>query len=215
MKAAAKFLILFAVLLAGFALWRGFFYYPNEEDASLTAQVAEAASTSAGSVSGLKSQGATPSSATAALPSRLLIPKLGIDAKVQAMGLTKKGNMAAPSNYTDVSWYKLGAAPGTRGSAVMAGHVDNAAGLAGVFKNLDNLAVGDDVYVIDKSGKKLHFRVTAKKIYPYNLSGAELKKVFSATDAARLNLITCTGEWVEELKTNDKRLVVFTELVNT
>jgi LPXTG-site transpeptidase (sortase) family protein len=207
----AKFLILSAVLLAGFALWRGFFYYPNEEDAGLTARVAEAASAAAGNVSGAKSP--APASATTGSPARLLIPKLGVDAKIQAMGLTKKGNMAAPSNYTDVSWYKLGAAPGVRGSAVMAGHVDNAAGLAGVFKHLDDLSVGDDVYVTDKNGTKLHFRVTAKKVYPYNLSGAELKKVFAASDAAHLNLITCTGEWVEALKTNDKRLVVFTELV--
>lgn len=213
MKGFAKFLIFFAFILGGFAVWRGFFHYPNEEDTGLTAQVAEAASTSAGAVSGAKSAGLTPSSATASLPSRLLIPKLGVDTRVQAMGLTKKGNMAAPSNYTDVSWYKLGAVPGTLGSAVMAGHVDNAAGLAGVFKNLDSLAIGDDVYVTDKNGKKLHFRVTAKKVYPYNLSGAELKKVFSASDATRLNLITCTGTWIDELKTNDKRLVVFTELV--
>lgn len=211
MKRTGVFLIVIAVALGSFALWRGFFYYGNEEDTGLTARVAEAASASAGSVSGAK--GGSPASATSALPSRLIIPKLSVDAKVQAMGLTRKGNMAAPSNYTDVSWYKLGATPGALGSAVMAGHVDNAAGLAGVFKNLDRLAVGDDVYVTDKNGKKLHFRVTAKKIYPYNLSGAELKKVFGATDAAHLNLITCTGEWVEELKTNDKRLVVFTELV--
>lgn len=214
MKKLGTSLIIIAFALGGFALWRGFFYYPNEEDTGLTAQVAEAASTSAGSVSGQKSQGATPSSATAPLPSRLIIPKLGVDTRVQAMGLTKKGNMAAPSNYTDVSWYKLGAAPGAMGSAVMAGHVDNAAGLAGVFKNLDSLVVGDDVYVTDKNGKKLHFRVTAKKVYPYNLGGAELKKVFTANDAAHLNLITCTGEWVEALQTNDKRLVVFTELVS-
>jgi LPXTG-site transpeptidase (sortase) family protein len=212
MRSLATLLILAAIVLGGFAIWRGFFHYPNEEDAGLTAAVAEAASTSAGKVVGNPGVPSAGESASA-LPSRLIIPKLGIDTDVQRLGLTKKGNMAAPSNFTDVSWYKLGTVPGEVGSAVMAGHEDNAAGLDGVFKHLDELKEGDDVYVVNASGAKLHFQVTGTAVYPYNLSGAELKKVFAAADAARLNLITCAGTWIQSLKTNDKRLVVFTKLV--
>ena len=186
-----------AIVLFGFAIWRGFFYYPNDAvDSGLVASAATSSSLS-----------------TKNLPVRLIIPRLNVDAKVQALGITRKGNMAAPNNFTDVSWYKLGTIPGNMGSAVMAGHEDNAASLDGVFKHLDDLAVGDDVYVLDANGTKLHFRVTEKETYPYNLTGPDLKKVFNASDAARLNLITCTGHWVQAIHTNDKRLVVFTELV--
>jgi LPXTG-site transpeptidase (sortase) family protein len=157
---------------------------------------------------------ASNASVSSELPSTLLIPALGVNAKVQALGITKKGNMGAPSNFTDVSWFKLGTVPGQVGSAVMAGHEDNALSLDGVFKHLEDLKTGDDVYVVRKDGKKLHFKVVDKKIYPYNLTGPELEKVYNADDAARLNLITCTGNWVQSIKTNDKRLVVFTKLVS-
>jgi LPXTG-site transpeptidase (sortase) family protein len=207
MKALGRILIVIALLIGAFGLWRGFFYYPNGEDEALTAALQAGMATS--SEPGLPAAGPS----QAAPPSQLEIPKLGISADVQRLGVTKKGNMAAPSNFTDVSWYKLGTVPGNVGSAVMAGHEDNAAGLDGVFKHLDELEIGDDVYVVDAEGQRLHFQVTGKKIYPYDLSGAELEKVFGAKDAARLNLITCTGHWVESIKTNDKRLVVFTKLV--
>jgi LPXTG-site transpeptidase (sortase) family protein len=148
-----------------------------------------------------------------ALPDTLVIPKLGISADVQHLGVTKTGLMAAPSNFTDVSWYKFGTVPGFTGSAVMAGHEDNAISLDGVFKHLEDLVEGDDVYVVRADGKRLHFRVVRKEIQPYNLSGPELEKIFNNRSGKYLNLITCTGDWLPSAKTNDKRLIVFTELV--
>lgn len=193
-----KILIAVGILILLLTLGRSFLYAPNDvADSGL--QVATATTvTSAGPYD---------------QPSRLVIPSLEIDTNVQALGITKKGNMAAPDNFTDVSWYKLGTVPGNMGSAVMSGHEDNALSLDGVFKHLEDLKIGDDVYTVDKDGQTVHFKVTDKKIYPYNLAGSELEKIFNAKDKARLNLITCTGDWVSEIKTNDKRLVVFTELV--
>ena len=206
-KSFAKILIVGGVLIALFALYRGVYYAPNDvvSDADSGLEVSNT-TTNVGAV--------VASASTSSYPSRLLIPKLDIDTNVQALGVTKKGNMAAPSNFTDVSWYKYGPLPGRIGSAVMSGHEDNALSLDGIFKHLEDLNIGDDVYVLDKNGTKLHFKVTEKKIYPYNLSGPELERVFNAKDKARLNLITCTGEWVQAIKTNDQRLVVYTELVN-
>jgi len=200
-KNIARLLIAIGVLGALVVLGRTLYYAPNDEiDSGLE-------------VTSEQVVGTIVSGATSDLPSRLLIPKLNIDTKVQALGITRNGNMAAPSNFTDVSWYKLGTVPGQVGSAVMSGHEDNAISLDGVFKHLEDLEVGDDVYVVMKSGKKLHFRVTDEKIYPYNLKGTALNQIFTAKDEASLNLITCTGDWVQEIKTNDKRLVIYTELV--
>ncbi len=192
--------IVVGLLIAFGVLGKGILRYDNDEVAQLPASAAS--STSIATAPGNESD----------LPWKLLIPKLEVDADVQRLGVTSKGLMAAPANFTDVSWYKLGTIPGNRGSAVMAGHEDNAISLDGVFKHLDDLQVGDDVYVVEESGEKLHFKVVEKKVYPYNLSGSELERVFNAKDKARLNLITCTGEWVQAIKTNNKRLVVFTEL---
>lgn len=194
MKTLGKFLAFGGILIALVVLGRGLYFAPNGEIH-------------------IDNQTPTLPDAGASLPSRLLIPKLGIDADIQRLGVTKAGNMAAPDNFTDVSWYKFGTIPGAKGSAVIAGHEDNALSLDGVFKHLEDLALGDRIYVVDENGARHEFKVVEKRVYPYDLSGPELERVFNAKDKARLNLITCTGDWLPEAKTNDKRLVVFTELV--
>lgn len=145
------------------------------------------------------------------LPDYLIIPSIKIDTKITEVGVTKTGNMASPKGLVNVGWYKYGPLPGEHGSAVIAGHLDNALALSGVFKRLNELHVGDDVYVKDVSGKESHFKVQSLETYPYDK--APVKKIFNATDMSRLNLITCAGKWNQSLKTYDKRLVVYTELV--
>ncbi len=143
-------------------------------------------------------------------PSRFTIPALKINAAVQHVGVNAKGNMAAPSNFTDVAWYKYGFVPGQRGNAVLAGHVDNGLALSGVFKRLKELKLGDDVYIERKDGAKLHFVVVKIESYPYKEVPLEL--LFGNSNKAMLNLISCEGAWVKTEKTYDRRLVVFTEL---
>lgn len=148
------------------------------------------------------------------LPVRIIIPKLDIDTDVQHVGLTTKGNMGVPTNFTDAGWYKYGTVPGNQGSAVIAGHQTNALSLPAVFMPLPKLESGDDLYIVDEEGKKLRFRVIKKEIVPYNLQGQKLEEIFNSKNGRYLNLITCDGEWLPEAKTNDKRLVVYAELVS-
>lgn len=143
-------------------------------------------------------------------PLRLLVPSVGIDAAVQNVGLTKKGNMAVPTNFTDVAWYKLGSVPGKLGSAVIDGHVDNALSLDGVFKHLRDIKIGDSVYVETTSGEKLEFIV--KNVETYAHESVPLDRIFNDKTGVYLNLITCAGDWVQADKDYDHRLVVYTEL---
>jgi sortase A len=198
MKKLAIILIIIGALLAALVLVRGFYYAPNG-DSGLSIGLQETPDSP------------TVTSSNAALPSRLIIPKLEIDTDVQHVGVTRSGNMAAPNNFTDVSWYKYGTIPGNLGSAVMAGHVDNALGTPAIFIDLPKLEIGDDVYVTDEDGRRLRFQVVDKELYPYD--EAPLKRIFNESGAAYLNLITCQGEWVPEAKSAAKRLVVYTKLV--
>ena len=143
-------------------------------------------------------------------PVRFRVPALGIDTRVQHVGVNAKGNMAVPNNFTDVGWYKYGTPPGFLGSAVIAGHVDNGLSLPGVFKNLSELKIGDDIFVEKEDGSELRFVVTEIQVYPYTLVPRDI--LFSRTDVARLNLITCEGAWVAGERTYDQRLVVYAEL---
>lgn len=140
-------------------------------------------------------------------PQTLFIPKLGVTAAIQHVGLTKSGNMAVPSNYTDVGWYELGAAPGEEGNAVIAGHLDTGFGLPAVFIDLDELAPGDVIIVRDDSGDEAQFVV--ERLATYDYTDAPMEEIFGTSTEARLNLITCDGVWDPASKTYSKRLVVF------
>jgi sortase (surface protein transpeptidase) len=140
-------------------------------------------------------------------PVRLRIPTLAIEADIEHVGVNRKGNMAVPATYGDVAWYKHGATPGERGSAVIAGHVDNGLGLAAVFKRLKDIRIGEKIFITTESGEALVFTVEGIADYPY--TNAPLDHIFSRDDKPRLNLITCVGEWIPTQKTYDERLVVY------
>lgn len=160
---------------------------------------------------GLEANVSVPMSAssTMSVPSRLRIPLLGIDARVQLVGRTIAGAMATPNNFTDVGWYTGGPRPGEQGSAVITGHLDNALSLDGVFKRLGDLRIGDEVYVDTATGEHVLFRVIKIALYPYQK--VPLNEVFSQTDGTYLNLITCAGTWLPKQRSYDHRLVVYTE----
>lgn len=150
--------------------------------------------------------------ASGTLPATLTIPRLSIVAHIQHVGRTVSGLMASPSNFTDVAWFREGTVPGEEGSAVIAGHLDNALALDGVFKHLTDLKVGDEVDVQTLAGDTLRFRVTDSEVYPYTNTPGDL---FTKKGGDYLTLITCAGTWLPGAHTYDHRLVVTTVLVNS
>ncbi len=146
---------------------------------------------------------------TYALPVRLVIPKIGLDAAVERVGLTSKRAMASPSGPITVGWYKFGPRPGNEGSAVIDGHAGYADGRRAAFDDLPELKVGDKFYVKDARGKRLVFIVRKKKLFARNANSAE---VFTPSTGRRLNLITCTGRYDVAAGTHSQRLVVFAVL---
>lgn len=147
------------------------------------------------------------------LPVRLVIPAIGVDAVVQYVGLDPEGTgeMAVPSNFTDVGWYKHGVRPGMRGSAVITGHLNGKEVPKAVFYDLHTLKVGDEVVIMSAERIEDIFEVVRIATYDHDDSAAD---VFLSTDRKkRLNLITCSGDWLSEQDQYNKRTVVFTELL--
>lgn len=142
------------------------------------------------------------------VPARLRIPSLNINAKVESVGVKDDGTMATPSNFDNVAWYSPGAKPGGQGSAVIAGHVNNALLRSGVFEHLSQIKTGDYVTVEDSVGKAVVYRVTSMAVYE---SDAPTDALFAVTGPSRLVLITCDGDWIPALRSYDKRLVVIAE----
>lgn len=143
-------------------------------------------------------------------PSRLEIPSIGVNAKIEHVGLTAEGNMDMTDSIENVAWYNLGPRPGELGSAAIGGHY----GYPGpaVFRDLPKLKKGDFVYVRGDGGETKKFIVKETRIYQAN---DIVREVFFLDDGrAHLNIITCNGDWIPSLKTYDKRLVVFTDMVD-
>lgn len=144
-------------------------------------------------------------------PARLRVPALGIDAPVEPVGVNALGAMASPSSFSGVAWYRGGARPGEKGNAVLAGHLTNAAGTAGVFEELHLLAIGDEIEVRGSDGRALRYIVRAMSVYP--MDRAPREDIFIGDkSASRLVLVTCNGAFDRDVRSYDKRLVVTAEL---
>lgn len=148
-----------------------------------------------------------PSAARAAAnpaPFRLLIPRIGVNATIEARGLDANRNMETPSDFHDVAWYNLGPTPGQPGNALLNGHVDWWTGSA-VFTRLGELRAGDSVIVIRGDGKLVTFKVTSRSTVT---AGARVASLFAPSKVATLTLITCAGVWDAATLSNTKRLLV-------
>jgi sortase (surface protein transpeptidase) len=144
-----------------------------------------------------------------ALPSRLLIPSIGLSADLESVGVDANGNLGVPSNPARAAWYQGGPAPGEPGDAVIDGHLDWTTGPA-VFWNLEQLRAGDEIDVVAQSGDQLRFVVADAAHYPYDSHPPQL---FSGEGPARLSLITCAGSWDRGRRTYLERLIVDADYV--
>lgn len=147
----------------------------------------------------------------AALPRKISIPKLGVEARTLKLGVTEAGALASPANIYDAGWYDQSAKPGEPGAMVIDGHVHGPT-KPGVFHDLKTLKPGDEISIERGDGKIFSYRVVKSKSYPADsveMMGAALTPVKPGKPG--LNLITCTGELDESGNHYKDRLVVFAE----
>lgn len=144
-------------------------------------------------------------------PVALRIPKLNIETTFESpLELNKDGTIGVPEGYDTVGWYKLGAAPGEKGTASILGHVDSYEGAA-VFYHLGQLEPGDRIYVKRADGTEAEFEVEYYE--RYKQSEFPNEKVYSPTPYPSLRLITCSGTFVKGEQRYTHNLVVYARLV--
>ncbi|MFD4608390.1 class F sortase [Streptomyces sp. NPDC058440] len=125
-------------------------------------------------------------------PVRIRIPSIRIDAPLTGLGLTKSGSLEVPpaGDKNLAGWYEAGTTPGERGTAIVAGHVDNAQGPA-VFYNLGALKKGSTIEVDRRDGGIAVFTVDAIEVYQAKDFPDE--KVYGVAKRPELRIITCGG----------------------
>lgn len=143
------------------------------------------------------------------LPVHLEIPKINVNAAIDYVGITPKGELGVPAGPSNAAWYDQGPRPGEAGNAVIDGHFGYRDNIPAVFDNLHTLQKGDRLYVKDERGITTTFVVRQLQTYDSN---EYAPAVFRSNDGrAHLNLITCEGTWNETKNSFSSRLVVFTD----
>lgn len=130
-------------------------------------------------------------------PVRIKIPSIRVDAPVMGLGLgpDRSLDVPPPGNTNMAGWYRDGTAPGARGTAVMAGHVDDSRGPA-VFYSLGALKKGSQVEVTREDGRTAVFDIDAVEVYENDAFPDA--KVYGAAARPELRLITCGGGFSEK-----------------
>jgi sortase (surface protein transpeptidase) len=142
-------------------------------------------------------------------PVSVSIPAVNISAKLQPLHVDAKGTLVPP-DYGMAGWYAAGPEPGERGPAVIAGHLDSKVG-PDKFYRLGQVRPGQRIRVGLKDGTKLVFRVT--EIKQFSRGAFPTKRVYGATKAPELRLITCAGDYDHAAGHYKDNLVVFADLV--
>ncbi|WP_243718986.1 class F sortase [Actinomadura sp. 7K534] len=137
---------------------------------------------------------ATPPALPASVPLRLDVSRIGV--RTPLMTLAKNPDQTVetppPSRAQEAGWYRLGPAPGSRGAAVIIGHVDTADGPA-VFHRLGELRPGDRVGVLRADGRTALFRIDSVERFDKDLFPT--RRVYGDPGHAAIRLITCGGRF--------------------
>jgi len=145
------------------------------------------------------------------IPTKILIPKIGVEADFGvALGVDEDGVIEVPVDYNKAGWYKYSPTPGEFGPAVVLGHVDSLSGPA-VFFSLGQLKVGDDIYIEREDGSTAHFKV--EKSERIQQSNFPTEQVYGDINYAGLRLVTCSGVFVRGMQRYTHNLIVYARLV--
>jgi hypothetical protein len=168
--------------------------------------------TDAGSVLGSATHHAVSSRKTAASPPTRIHGPKGFDAAVVPVAARADGALALPEDLHAGGWWSLGAAVGSsRGTVLIAGHVDNEGGL-GPFAALHKLPVGARIEVTGADGLVRPYRVTARRTYKQEQLPPDL---FTSSGRPRLVIVTCTGPYDRTDSRYRRNLVLYATPIAT
>jgi hypothetical protein len=150
-----------------------------------------------------------------AVPLHLRIGAITVDAPVIPVGLEDDGAMEIPDKVAEIGWYDpdgLGVAPGTPGTAVLAGHVDSRTQGRGALFDLRNLKAGETIELDLSDGTTQRWLITDVIQYPKDVLPYE--ELFVWSGPPRLAMITCGGEFDRTARSYRDNIVVYAELLD-
>lgn len=143
-------------------------------------------------------------------PKRIRIPAIGVDSRLQPLGLNTDGTIEVPGDWHTAGWFEQGAKPGQRGPAVILGHVDSRTGPA-VFYRLHELRPGDEIIVDQLGDSTATFEVKRTEYHDKDVFPTEA--VYFPTLRPVLSLVTCGGAFDDAVGHYRSNVIVFASLV--
>jgi hypothetical protein len=189
----------FAFLVTGIRLWRS-----TAPDIGTIPPATAAPSSPAGPAAA-----PAPSHTAAPFPpTRLRVPRLGVDAPVVPVTVQPDGLLAVPGDVDTIGWWSAGAAAAApSGTVVLVGHVDSARQGRGAFFGLRTLQPGDRVILSSTDDRTAAYTVAARRQYPK--SALPSGEVFGQHTMPRLVLVTCGGRFNQETRHYSDNTVVY------
>jgi Sortase domain len=134
-------------------------------------------------------------------------PALRLRAPVVPVGTDAAGALELPDDTGTLGWWAGGAVPGaSRGTVVLAGHLDTVQDGPGVMAAVVRQRVGAQLQLVDTGGGTTSYRVVAVRSYP---KAALPAAIFAAAGPARLVLVTCGGTFDQESHHYSDNVVVY------
>lgn len=146
-----------------------------------------------------------------AVPAALRIDAIGVDAPIEMLEVIG-GVMQQPTDEVHVAWYKESARLGEIGNIWLAGHLNWWTTPVAVFTDLGLLREEDEIVLLDADGTP-HTYAVAWVRQESNLEPPR-EEVLGMTDHPAVTLITCSGEWNNEISEYDRRTIVRAAQVN-
>ena len=158
----------------------------------------------------------------AIVPSRLVIPAIGVDAEVESRGTVQYDNpftgqqvdgYGVPESMSTTSWWSDGPQPGSGQMAVVLGHEDAGGGSA-VFDDLTELRAGDEVRLRAGDGGTLRLQVLGSPVTGLDKATSALADTLNGhPEGADVALVTCGGEFDSDAGASEENTVVFASVV--
>jgi sortase (surface protein transpeptidase) len=146
------------------------------------------------------------------LPRYLMIPKLGVDARVMQVGVTTSGALGTPNNIFDTAWYTGSAEPGQSGATLIDGHVSSSTS-HGVFYGLKTLELGDSIQIVRGDGTIFNYQVMKTQVYTAGNVNMQAAMTPITPGTPGLNLITGTGDVIPGASSSNERIIVFAKQI--
>jgi hypothetical protein len=147
----------------------------------------------------------------ASIPVRILIPGVGVDAPVIAVGNGPSGVVQLPplADHNLAGWYEHSVTPGEEGTSLIVGHVDSYKGIS-VFFRIRYLKRGDIIRVLLRDGLTAVFSVDGVQLAAKDAFPAA--QALGATRYASLRLVTCGGPFNDVTREYTDNIIIYAHL---